>query len=119
MRTHRRSLGVLLSTLVLAGNGLCLPAVHAQQLHLDAVTLEILKTETSFRRFHQERAEYQRWRDRERLSIPGYNIQLSHAVVVFHQHIQDMHHRHVDCKLCRQYVSRIKALTKRIDAGMK
>ena len=119
MRTHRRSLGVLLSTLVLAGNGLCLPAVHAQQLHLDSVALEVLKAQTSSRRFHQERAEYQRWRDRERLAIPAYNIELSRAVVVFHQHIQDMHHRHVDCKLCRQYVGRIRKLAKRIDAGMK
>ena len=119
MRNYRRSFGLLLGILVLAGNGLYPPAVHAQRLHVDPVTLEILKAQTTFRRFHQERAEYQRWRDRERLSIPAYNVQLSQAVAAFHRHIHDMHHRHVDCKLCRQYVSRIKELAKRIDAGMK
>jgi hypothetical protein len=30
-----------------------------------------------------------------------------------------MRYRHVDWKLCHQYVSRIKELAKRIDAGMK
>jgi hypothetical protein len=105
--------------LILAGNASYPPAVHAQQLHLDPATLEILRAQTTFRRFHKERAEYQRSRDSARLSIPAYNIQLSTAVAVFHHHIRDMHHRHVDCKLCRQYVSRIKQLAKRIDEGMK
>ena len=119
MRSYRRSLGLLLGFVVLAGNGFHSQVVHAQRLQFDPVTLEILKAQTTFCKFHQDRAEYQRSRDRERLSIPAYHIQLSRAVAGFHQHIQDMHHRHVDCKLCRQYVSRIKELANRIDAGMK
>lgn len=89
LRNYRRSLGLLLGTLLLSGDGSYPPPVHAQQLHLDPVALEILKAQTTFRRFYQERAEYQRLRDRERLSIPAYNIQLSRAVAVFHKHIQD------------------------------
>lgn len=119
MRSYRRSLGLLLGCVVLAGSGLYTQAAHAQRLLFDPVTLEILKVEASSRRFHQDQAEYQRSRDRERLSIPAYNIQLSRAVTAFHQHIQDMHHRHVDCRRCRQYVSQIKGLAKRIDSGMK
>jgi len=119
LRNYRRSLGLLAGALILVGNASYPRPTHAQPLQRDPVTLEILKAGTTFRRFHQERAEYQRSRDRERLCIPAYNIQLSKAVVAFHQHIQDMHHRHVDCKLCRQYVGRIKHLAKRIDSGMK
>ena len=119
LRNYRRSLGLLAGALILAGNATYPPPTHGQPLQRDPVTLEILKAGTTFRRFHQERVEYQRFCERERLCIPAYNIQLSKAVVAFHHHIQDMHYRHVDCKLCRQYVSRIKQLTKRIDAGMK
>jgi hypothetical protein len=102
----------------LAGNASYAPAVHTQRLQFDPVTPEVLKVQSTFRRFHKDGEEYQRSRNRERLFIPTYNIQLSQAVAAFHQHIQDMHHRHVDCKLCRQYVSRIKELAKRIDACM-
>jgi len=104
---------------LLGGNGSRPQCFHAQQLRRDPVALEILNAQSTFRRFSSERAEYQRVRERERLLIPGYNVELSHAVAAFHQHIQDMHQRHVDCKLCRQHVGRIKHLAKLIESAMK
>lgn len=94
-------------------------ALQAQTIALDSATLELLKARAAFARFEHERKEYQRQTDLERLKVPGYNVELSRAIAVFHAHIADMHHRHVDCTLCRRHVKAIKDLTRRITQAMK
>jgi hypothetical protein len=93
--------------------------LRAQMIALDSVTLELLKMRAAFARFEREREEFQRQRDLERLRVPRYNVELSRAIAVFHAHIADMHHRQVDCSLCRRHVKAIKDLTRRIAQAMK
>ena len=91
----------------------------AQSIYLNRDTLELLKAQSAFRAFEIERKEYARNRELERLKVPGYNADLAKAVVSFHSHIADMHHRHVDCSVCRRLVKRIRNLATRLDHAMK
>ena len=91
----------------------------AQAIYLNRDTLEFLKAQSALRAFETDRKEYARNRELERLKVPGYNVELSRTVAAFHSHIADMHHRHVDCTVCRGLVKQIRSFATRLDRAMK
>jgi len=119
VRNHRWFPTAVVLLLLLA-QGLDCSVLFAQQRSpIDPLIFELLRMQEGFRNYHQERMEYERRREQERLRVPAYNIQLSQTVAQFHHHIRDMHYRHENCKLCRRYTRQIKQLANRIDSVMK
>lgn len=85
----------------------------------DPATLLLLQAQQDALRSDQEKREFERQRDLERVQVPSHNYFLARAVAEFQRHISDLHHRHASCKLCRDHMKKIKNFTKKIDSAMK
>ena len=114
-RGHRR--GVLLQLTLLASCS-CTGSLQAQNAGNEARLL-LMASHAEIQRFYHQKQEFAHSKELERTHIPQYNIELSLAVSRFHEHIADMHQRHVTCSICREQVKQIRNLAKKIDQGMK
>ena len=107
-----------ISLLALMGWGMGAGHLQAQELSNDS-RFRMMKDRAESNQFYQLQQTFAQGKESERARIPQYNVDLSLTLSRFHQHISDMHHRHVTCSICREHVKKIKQLAKKIDQGMK
>lgn len=106
------------SYLLMLGISLLAYSLQAKSVIPDSA-YQLMKAQTDNEFFQQKQDAFLRAREQERSQIPTYSANLSRVIYDFHHHIADMHYLDVSCKLCREYVKKIKYLSKKIDQGMK